>query len=95
MGIIGGNETRTTSNRTFSDDVLKVELSGPDYDNLSIIDIPGIFRLPRDGFTTKEDIELVKGMVRSYIKDERTIILAVLAANVDIANQEILDVIII
>lgn len=92
MGVIGGDEKRSLSNRAFSDDVLRVELSGPDHDNLSIIDVPGIFRVPTPGVTTKEDIELVKAMVRSYIQDERTIILAVLAANVDLANQEILEV---
>lgn len=92
MGVIGKNETRTGDNRAFSDDVLVVELSGPDHDNLSIIDVPGIFRSEINGRTTKEDIPLVKNMVRSYIQDERTIILAVLAANVDLANQEILAV---
>lgn len=92
MGIIGKDETRTADNRAFSDDVLQVELSGPDQDNLSIIDVPGIFRSELKGHTTKEDIPLVENIVRSYIKDETTIILAVLAANVDLANQEILAV---
>lgn len=92
MGILGRDEEGSVYNRAFSDDVLRVELSGPDHDNLSIIDVPGIFRVPTPGVTTKEDIELVKGMVRTYIEDEKTIILAVLAANVDLANQEILDV---
>ena len=92
MGIIGRHEERTESNRTFSEDVLKIELSGPEHDNLSIIDIPGIFRVETPGVTTKEDIDLVKRMVRLYIKNESTIILAVLAANQDINNQEILAV---
>ena len=92
MGIIGKNEKRTADNRAFSDDVLVVELSGPDHENLTIIDVPGIFRSELKGRTCKEDIPLVKKMVHSYIQDERTIILAVLAANVDPANQEILAV---
>ena len=92
MGIIGKNETRTADNGAFSNDVLVVELSGPDHDNLSIIDVPGIFHSELKGHTTKEDIQLVKNVVRTYIQDERTIILAVLAANVDPANQKILHV---
>ncbi|KFY81623.1 hypothetical protein V500_11238 [Pseudogymnoascus sp. VKM F-4518 (FW-2643)] len=68
----------------------KIELSGPDRENLSIIDIPGIFRTATEGVTTKNDIDLVKNMVRDWIQDERTIILAVVSANVDIATQEIL-----
>ena len=92
MGIMGRHETRTFFNKTFSDDMLKIEISGPDHENLSIIDIPGIFRIPTPGLTTDSDIRLVRDMVKFYIKGERTIILAVVPANVDIATQEILRV---
>lgn len=92
MGVTSPNEVPIFGKSTFSSDVFKIELSGPDRENLSIIDIPGIFRNPTEGVTTKADIELVKNMVRSYIRDERTIILAVVPANVDIATQEILRV---
>jgi hypothetical protein len=74
----------------FSEDVLKVEINGPQEDLLTIIDVPGIFRVAGDG-TTKADMEMVNNLVRKYIKDERTIILAVLPSNVDIATQEILQ----
>lgn len=75
---------------TFSDDVLKIELCGPSRENLSIIDIPGIFRTPTEGVTTKIDMALVEKMVWDYIRDERTVILAVLPAPTDIATQSIL-----
>src|SRR5690606_10824248 len=42
------------------------------------------------GATTKGDIAMVRNMVKRYIKDRRTIILAVLPANVDVSTQEIL-----
>lgn len=42
--------------------------------------------------TTKEDIDLVKGMVGNYIKESRTIILAATPCTGDIANQKILTV---
>ncbi|KAJ0298105.1 hypothetical protein Brms1b_013459, partial [Colletotrichum noveboracense] len=71
-------------------DVLKIEKHGPDEDLLTIIDVPGIFRNTTEGVTTNRDKELVKSMVKRYIKDSRTIILAVLPSNVDVATQEIL-----
>ncbi|GKZ17257.1 hypothetical protein AbraIFM66951_010580 [Aspergillus brasiliensis] len=74
----------------FSKDVLRIELCGPEEDYLTVIDVPGIFRDPTDGFTTDNDIELVREMVKGYIKDARTVILAILPSNVDLATQEIL-----
>ncbi|GAB1310123.1 Golgi transport complex subunit 4 [Madurella fahalii] len=74
----------------FSEDVLRIEICGPGADYLTVIDVPGIFRTPTEGITTKEDMALVRSMVEGYIKDSRTVILAVLDSNVDIANQEIL-----
>ena len=78
------------SGSVFSEDVLKIEICGPFVDYLTIIDVPGIFRTPMEGVTTKADIALVRNMVEGYIKDSRTVILAVLPCNIDISNQEIL-----
>lgn len=80
----------STDGDVFSEDVLKVELAGPSESYLTIIDVPGIFRNKGDG-TTKEDIDLVRDLVKRFIKGDRTIILAVLPSNVDIATQEILE----
>ncbi|PTB43657.1 hypothetical protein M441DRAFT_134816 [Trichoderma asperellum CBS 433.97] len=80
----------TGKGEVFSKDVLKIEISGPREDYLTIIDVPGIFRTTTQG-TTRDDMTLVKDMVKGYIKDDRTIILAVLPSNVDIATQEILE----
>ncbi|KKY38956.1 putative interferon-induced gtp-binding protein mx1 [Diaporthe ampelina] len=52
--------------------------------------VPGIFRAPDPGRTTENDIRLVTSMVKRYMNDSRTIILAVIPCNVDIATQEIL-----
>ncbi|KAH0431412.1 hypothetical protein CcaCcLH18_07146 [Colletotrichum camelliae] len=75
---------------TFAEDTLKVEISGPTQNHLTVIDVPGIFRTATSGWTTDEDIVLVKNMVQGYMKSPRTIILAVVPCNVDIATQEIL-----
>ncbi|KAI0604139.1 Dynamin family protein, partial [Pyrenophora tritici-repentis] len=80
----------TAGENTFSEDVLKIEKCGPNEDYLTIIDVPGIFRNIDEGVTTKKDKKLVEDMVKRYIKDSRTIILAVLPSNVDVATQEIL-----
>ncbi|KAK2018162.1 dynamin family protein [Colletotrichum eremochloae] len=40
--------------------------------------------------STAQDVALVKSMVKDYIKDSRTIILAVIPCNVDVATQTIL-----
>lgn len=75
---------------TFSDDVLKIEICGPKQQHLSVIDVPGIFRNTTEGMTTDSDIEIVRNMVNQYMRNPRSIILAVIPANVDIATQEIL-----
>lgn len=88
MGI--RTELSSKSGTVFSEDILKIQIYGPRQDYLTVIDVPGIFRNPTEGFTSKEDIKLVNSLVRRYIKDRRTIILAVLPCNVDIATQEII-----
>lgn len=75
---------------TFSEDILKIEINGPDQPGLTVIDVPGIFRAATPGLTTDSDIALVTSMVKGYMKDPRTIILAVIPCVVDIATQEIL-----
>ncbi|KAK3986686.1 P-loop containing nucleoside triphosphate hydrolase protein [Cladorrhinum sp. PSN332] len=87
----GGPPTKQqTGGTVFSEDVLKIEICGPDADYLTVIDVPGIFRNTTEGVTTEEDIAMVKNMVTEYIKDRRTIVLAVLPCNIDIATAEIL-----
>jgi hypothetical protein len=44
MGIMPDNEGSDMAQKSFSDDVLKIELSGPDYEHFSVVDLPGLFR---------------------------------------------------
>ena len=92
MGIPGPGQSLETGQSTFSDDLLSIELCGPDKQNLSVIDIPGIFRTPTEGVTTEDDMALVRKIMYRHIRDERTIILAVIPSNTDIATQEILSI---
>ncbi|EFX06352.1 interferon-induced GTP-binding protein mx2 [Grosmannia clavigera kw1407] len=82
--------TNPSGSKTFTEDTLKIEKCGPNEDYLTVIDVPGIFRTTTAGVTTAKDQDLVRNMVKEYIKNSRTIILAVLPSNVDVATQEIL-----
>ncbi|KAJ5175445.1 uncharacterized protein N7482_001322 [Penicillium canariense] len=76
---------------SFSADVLRLEIHGPDENHFSVIDVPGIFKTTTPGVTSKSDIDLVRGMVLNYMRNPRSIMLAVVPANVDIATQEIIE----
>lgn len=89
MGIRVSDEDGSGGS-AFSLDVLRVEISYPDADHLTVIDVPGMFETVTPGLTTESDIDLVKNMVKRYIQETRTIILAVVPCNGDIANQKIL-----
>lgn len=87
MGI---GDPSSGSKKSFSNDILKIEVVGPDQQHLSVVDVPGIFRNPTEGVTTQTDIPIIRAMVERYLGNSRSVILAVIPANVDIATQEIL-----
>jgi hypothetical protein len=91
MGLSNSNCIDGKRAPTFSRDVLLLEISGPDWEHFSVIDVPGIFKSTTEGVTTKADIKLVRKMVKGYIDNPRSVMLAVLPANVDLATQEILE----
>lgn len=76
---------------TFSNSILRLEISGPQESHLSVIDVPGIFKNTTSGHTTKSDIVLVRNMALRYMQNPRSIMLAVVPANVDIATQEVIE----
>ncbi len=89
MGL--DQQEKTAGRATFSDDVLRLEVSGPEQEHFSVVDVPGIFRKTTEGLTTKADREMVEAMVRRYMENPRSVMLAVIPSNVDIATQEILS----
>ncbi|KAI9710432.1 MAG: hypothetical protein M1828_002162 [Chrysothrix sp. TS-e1954] len=90
-GVMGLEPDASGSKSTFSNDVLRLEIAGPKEDHLSVIDVPGIFKRTTAGETTKSDMEMVEYMVHGYMSNSRSVMLAVVPANVDIATQEILE----
>ncbi|KAK6535762.1 hypothetical protein TWF281_000014 [Arthrobotrys megalospora] len=88
----GRNDNLPPSKRAFSDHLLSLELSGPQHAQFSVIDLPGLIRSVSNQ-QRRHDIDLIKEMNLKYIQDKRSIILAVLSANVDAANQEVLQLV--
>lgn len=75
--------------RAFSKDLLRIEVSGPDRPHLTIVDLPGLIHSETKQ-QSAADIELVQDVVQSYMKETRSIILAVVSAKNDFANQIVL-----
>lgn len=71
-------------------DVLSIIIEGQDRPQLTLVDIPGLIANDSKG-VTKEDVRLVASITDGYIKNLRTICLAVVSALNDYANQAILS----
>jgi len=72
------------------DRTIRVRLEGPEYADLTLVDLPGIVRTATDGQST-DVVKQVSDLVNKYIAQGRTIILAVIPSNVDIATVDILE----
>ncbi|EHK49618.1 hypothetical protein TRIATDRAFT_50358 [Trichoderma atroviride IMI 206040] len=73
----------------FAPDALRIEVTGPIGIHLSVVDLPGLISVANEE-QTEEDVQAVHNMVNGYLKNSRTIILAVLQAGNDMANQPII-----
>ena len=70
-----GDQHTAGGKGTFSEDVLRLEITGPDEEHFSVVDVPGIFRKTTAGVTTKADRDMVASMVRRYMENPRSVIL--------------------
>ncbi|KAM3560254.1 hypothetical protein ARSEF4850_003734 [Beauveria asiatica] len=73
----------------FSKDILRIEINGPDRPHLTIVDLPGLIH-SENKHQSSDDIGLIKQLVTRYMKQKRSIILAVVSAKNDYANQIVL-----
>ncbi|KAI7226589.1 hypothetical protein KC330_g8764 [Hortaea werneckii] len=87
MGLKGYGTVQ--SGPAFGQDVLRIKVRGNTALNLTIVDIPGIIQVSNDE-QDDNDVDTVHALVDSYISNPRTIILAVVQAGNDIANQPII-----
>ncbi|KAL5115144.1 hypothetical protein ACEQ8H_006980 [Pleosporales sp. CAS-2024a] len=81
MGI---NDT----DKVFSSDILRLELSGPEQPHLTLVDLLGLFQASSRS-QSEADSHTVTSLVRWYMKRTRSIILAVVSAKSDFNNQSI------
>ena len=90
---IPGPSTKDLENlkKGFSQDILKIELSGPEHHHLSVVVVPGLFHSKRKEssiaqcsltksldptkYQTKDDWGIIRKLIEDYIVDKRTIIL--------------------
>ncbi|KAI1427835.1 P-loop containing nucleoside triphosphate hydrolase protein [Xylaria sp. FL1777] len=73
----------------FSKDLLRIEISGPHHPHLTIVDLPGLIHSETKQ-QSASDVELVRDVVQTYMRQPRSIILAVISAKNDFANQIVL-----
>jgi interferon-induced GTP-binding protein Mx len=74
----------------FSTDSVIVELVSEDCCDLTVVDLPGIIRTVTAGQSV-DVIQQVNRLIKSYLVDKRTIILAIVPSNQDIATVDILE----
>ncbi|OJI96704.1 hypothetical protein ASPVEDRAFT_78461 [Aspergillus versicolor CBS 583.65] len=85
MGIAEGQ------NSGFSDDILKVEISGPDKPELTLVDLPGLY-ISTSQQQGKEGIAITRNLTEKYMMNARSIILAVIGAKTDYHHQQVLNI---
>ncbi|KAF2204495.1 P-loop containing nucleoside triphosphate hydrolase protein [Delitschia confertaspora ATCC 74209] len=73
----------------FFKDVLRIKYSAPDIPSLTIVDLPGIVHSQTEG-KTADEVNTVKNLVKGYMRDEKSIILAVVCASNNFENQIVL-----
>jgi len=83
MGIIDGRIA-------FAEDILSITIQGPDRPQLTLVDIPGVIQSSTKGVSERDVIRSLE-ITKRYIKQHRTICLAVVSATNDAANQPILQ----
>lgn len=80
------------TNKSIVDNPIVVHVYSPTCPDLTLIDLPGLTRIPLSGSDQPENIyEITKNMALNYIEDARTIILCVIPANADMTTSDALQ----
>ncbi|XP_008409220.1 dynamin-1-like protein isoform X2 [Poecilia reticulata] len=84
-------ERITGTNKGISDEPIHLKIFSPHVVNLTLVDLPGITKVPVGD--QPNDIEIqIRELILKYISNPNSIILAVTAANTDMATSEALKV---
>ena len=74
------------------DKPIVLQISSPTCPDLTVIDLPGITRIPLAGSDQPKNIEqITRDMAARYMKNPRTIILVVIPANADLTTSDALQ----
>lgn len=74
----------------FSEDVLRVEISGPDVPSLTLVDLPGFYHSEDDN-QSAAGRDVVNRLAERYMKKQNSIILAIISARNQLIMQEVLS----
>ncbi|KAK8015118.1 hypothetical protein PG990_008414 [Apiospora arundinis] len=74
----------------FSEDVLRVEISGPDVPSLTLVDLPGFYH-SEDNDQSSAGRVAVNRLAERYMKKKNSIILAIVSARDQLIKQEVLS----
>ena len=78
------------TNKSFSSDIIQIRVDAPDVPDLTLIDLPGIIRTTTVG-QTQSAIAEIDHLLEHFMRQSKTIILAVIPANQDIATVDVLE----
>jgi hypothetical protein len=73
----------------FFDHTLRVQLCKPEWPPITIVDLPGLIHTENHD-QTQNDVKLVRELVKKYMNNPRSIILAIVSAQSDAALQIVL-----
>jgi len=87
-------QKKLCGNKEFTESCIILNLKGPDLPNLTLIDLPGIYRSKGTTSTTKdnETREFVRKLLHSYVKLTTTIVLAIIPCEGEVNNNEVFDI---
>ena len=85
--IISETDAKTTSNKGVSPIPINLKVFSPNVLNLTLVDLPGLTKVPV-GDQPKDIEKQIRDMILKFITKPNSIILAVTAANTDLANSD-------
>ncbi|KAK0667690.1 P-loop containing nucleoside triphosphate hydrolase protein [Cercophora samala] len=79
-----------TGSSTFSEQVLRVEISGPHVPQLTLVDLPGFYHNETEN-QEAGGVAVVNRLADKYMRQKNSIILAVVSAQSELAAQKVLN----
>ncbi|KAI9925789.1 hypothetical protein MW887_005595 [Aspergillus wentii] len=76
-----------TSSR-LTDDILRIEICGPDKPDLTLVDLPGLCNATENN----QEISVTRNLTERYMNDYRSVILAIISAGSTYDIQEVLSI---